>query len=62
VPSETARWLQQGGAAGGGLEDRMCRRGSSNSSSCIRDDRQQVSGSTGGLSGGLVDGKSTDSS
>ncbi len=38
------------------LPDRLCCRGSSNSNSCVREDRQQVSSFTDGLLGGLVGG------
>ena len=50
VPGEASRRLQQRGDAAGGGEDRVCRRGSSDGDSCVREGRQQVSSSTGGLS------------
>ncbi len=56
VPGEASRRLQQRGDTAGGGEDRVCRRGSTNGDSCVREDRQQVSSSNGGLSDGLVDG------
>ena len=54
VSGKTARWLQQRGATAGGEEDHVRRRGGSDGNSCVCEDRQQVSRSTGGLSGGLV--------
>ena len=56
VSGKTARGLQQRGAAAGGEEDRVRRRGGSDGDSCVCEDRWQVSNSTGGLSGELVGG------
>jgi hypothetical protein len=52
VPGEASQLLQQRGNTAGGGEDRVCRRGSSDGDSCVREDGQQVSSSTGRLSGG----------
>jgi hypothetical protein len=56
MPGEASRRLQQRGNTSGGGEDRVCRRGSSDGDSCVREGRRQVSSSTSGLSGGLVGG------
>jgi hypothetical protein len=56
MPGEASRWLQPRGDTAGGGEDRVRRRGSTDGYSCVREDRQQVSSSAGGQSGGLVGG------
>jgi hypothetical protein len=49
VPGEASRWLQPRGDTAGGGEDRLCSRGSTDGDSCVREDRPQMSSSTGGL-------------
>ncbi len=56
VPCEASKRLQPRGNTAGGGEDRLCHRGSTDGDSRVREDRQQVSSSTCGLSGGLVGG------
>jgi hypothetical protein len=43
VSGERSRWLQQPGATASGGEDRVCRRGSSDGSSCASGGRRQMS-------------------